>query len=391
MKTPLLFLAAAMVVAACTSRQQSGEEIEIILPSEDRNDTNFYDAVKSVEVIDLEVDSNYFYIEDADLRVSPNYYYFVNNRAPYLACYDKATGKVQFSRTIAGRSRAECNYIYNSFVMGDTIVVNDVGLLKMYDHCGKFIGTLNDTALWTDYLLPFGDGYIACDFDGSVYNSDDKCLTLFDKNFNAGETYFELPDGYKAFAHHHISNTSPNIYIFNDTLRFCVQNSFNLHLFPGGKTYRFVPSNPMPESVKAKSMDLDFSSKCVEQGYAMNVRNLVENQDFIMFEYEMSIKLYNVLFSKSDNKVYGWGGYVEDIRTPFDIWKILIGCSDILYSDGKYFYARLSKEEIDGLDEFEEIFTDQQRAVYDTMQARLARNADNEFEYFYLKILMAKE
>ena len=52
MRTPLLFLAAATIIAACTSHPGSGD-IEILLPGEDRNDTDFYDAVKSVEVIDL--------------------------------------------------------------------------------------------------------------------------------------------------------------------------------------------------------------------------------------------------------------------------------------------------------------------------------------------------
>lgn len=383
MKTPLLFLAAAMVVAACGSRQESGDEIEIILPGEDQNDTAFYKAIKSIEVIDLEVDSNHFYIDDADLRVSPNYYYFVNNRNPYLACYDKATGKVQFSRTIAGRSRAECNVIYSSFVMGDTIVLNDIGVLKMYDHTGKFLGTLNDTAIWTKYLLPLGDGYIACDFGGSPYSRNrSKCLTLFDKNFNAGESFFKLPKLYKAFAHYHISNSSPNVYMFNDTLRFCAQNTFKLHSFPDGKTYHFITSNPIPESLIKNPDDINFSLSLRDKGYAMEFQGLVENQDYIMFKYVMDMRRYGVLYSKRDNKVYGLGGYFE-YNTSADMWKSIVGGSDFLYSDGKYFYARAFHNAYGIFEKYNDLLDDRQRAIYDTMQARLARSDEKDFRFYY--------
>ena len=382
MKTNVLLLAAAMVVAACTS-QPSGEEIEIILPDESRNDTAFFNAIKSIEVIDLEVDSNHYYVDNADLRVSPNYYYFVSNRNPYLACYDKATGKVQFSRTIAGRSRAECNYIYNSFVMGDTIVVNDVGLLKMYDHNGNFLGTLNDTAIWTDYLLPLGDGYIACTFDGIPYSKNrSKCLTLFDKNFNVVESFFELPKLYKAFARYHISNSSPNVYLFNDTLRFCAQNSFKLHSFPDGKTYHFIAPNPIPESLIKNPNYIDFSLSLRDKGYAMEFHGLVENQYFIMFKYLMGVKRYEVLYSKRDNKVYGLGGYIE-YNTSADVWKSIIASSDFLYSDGKYFYARAFHNAYGIFKEYNDLLDDRQRAIYDTMQARLARSDEKDFRFYY--------
>ena len=403
MKTKsVLFLTAITVFAACTN-QPSGEEIEIILPDESRNDTEFYDAVKSVEVIDFEIDSNFVHTDECELLVSDNYYYFVKfgipqfGRKSRLACYDKATGKMMFSKTMDGRSRAECTRILNWFVKGDNIVLNDGGLLKMYNHTGKFLGTLNDTALWVKLLLPWGDGYIACNFDGSVY-SDDKGLTLFDSNFNAGESFFVIPESYRPFANSSVSNSSPNTYIFNDTLRFCVQNSFNLHSFPGDKTYRFIPSNPLPESMKTKQQvtDISFILTCLEKEYATSISGLVENQDFIMFRYQMGRKTFHVLLSKSDNKVYGFNDSnikvynSERIKAPFDIWKIFIGNSNILYSDGKYFYARCNRSVIDILKDYQSVFNDLQRSVYDTMQARLARNADNEFEYFYLKIEFSK-
>ena len=401
MKVPF-YLLVTMAFASCVSHQESSDN-GIILPGEDRNDTEFYDAVKSVEVIDFEIDSNFVHTDECELLVSDNYYYFVKfgipqfGRKSRLACYDKATGKMMFSRTMDGRSRAECTRILNWFVKGDNIVLNDGGLLKMYNHTGKFLGTLNDTALWVNLLLPLGDGYIACNFDGSVY-SDDKGLTLFDSNFNAGESFFVIPESYRPFANSSVSNSSPNTYIFNDTLRFCVQNSFNLHSFPGDKIYRFIPSNPLPESMKTKQQiaDINFIITCLEKGYATSISGLVENQDFIMFRYQMGRKTFHVLLSKSDNKVYGFNDSnikvynSERIKAPFDIWKIFIGNSNILYSDGKYFYARCNRSVIDILKDYQSVFNDLQRSVYDTMQARLARTADNEFEYFYLKIEFSK-
>ena len=81
MKKILSLLAAITVFAACTNRQESSD-IEIILPDESRNDTEFYDAVKSVEVIDFEIDSNFVHTDECELLVSDNYYYFVKFGIP---------------------------------------------------------------------------------------------------------------------------------------------------------------------------------------------------------------------------------------------------------------------------------------------------------------------
>ena len=211
-KSLLLFAAAAMVAAACSQKDVEGD-IEIILPEENNDASAFVDALKSVEVINLQVDSNYMYNEEADLRVSDNYYYFLfkkgfgfDNNGLQLMCYEKASGKLLFSRNIKGRAQSECNEVLNSFVKDDKFVANDVGKLRMYDHTGKYCGMLGDAE--SDYVLPLNDGYIGCDYSGSI-TDENKCLTLFDSKFNVKGCYFDIPKEYMEASHYGVGKTSP--------------------------------------------------------------------------------------------------------------------------------------------------------------------------------------
>lgn len=388
MKTKILsLLAAAMVFASCVSEfaastnQQENNEIEIILPEKDYDIEGFINALKSIEVINLQADSNSMYNEEADLRVSSNYYYFIS-RGLHLMCYEKATGKLLCSKNIMGRSRAECTFMSSAFVLGDSLVVNDVGVLKMYDHNGKFCGILGEPK--SSNVLPLGDGYVCCDKAGNYYDQN-RCITVLDSNFSEMGSYFKIPKGYKRLGSFRVANTSPDTYIFNDTLRFAYPYTFQLHSFPVNKTYHFIPSKPAPESEikKVERGDFaDFIRKMEFEGYACEFRDLVENEDFILFKYRMASKPYDVLYSKPDNKVYVFGGYI-DYKTSADMWKSIIGLSEFLYSDGKYFYARAFREAYNILESHKDLLDDRQRTIYDTMKARLAQSDEKDFRFYY--------
>ena len=388
-KSLLLFAAAAMVAVACSQKDVEGE-IEIILPESENGTNDIVAAIKSIEVINLQVDSNYMYNEDAQLRVSDNYYYFVtggliDRTRIQLMCYEKATGKLLFSRNIKGRAQSECVEYCNSFVKDDKIVINDCGTLKEYDHTGKFCGMKGETR--SNNLLPLGDGYVNFIADG--YGNEGKSIMLLDSKFNELESYFDVPEEYitGTFVGH---STSPNQYVFNDTLRFTYQYTFRLHYFPGGKTYHFVSAHPIPQSLLAnpnreyKQILFD----CLNNGYAHSLEGLVENQNYITFKYLIGSYLNFVLVSKRDNKAFcvGDGSDINENDFTQINWIVLLLGADNIFSDGKYFYARLKMPEYKYWEEHKEALDARQKVLFDAMTAQLAAHGGDDFQCFYLKI-----
>ncbi len=391
-KSLLLFAAAAMIAAACSQKSVEGE-IEIPLPDNDCDAEGFVNAIKSIEVINLQVDSNSFRISDADLRVTPNYYYFLTiPRGPWgikgywLMCYEKKSGKLQFSRDLQGRSRAECTYPCSSFVLGDTIVINDCGMLKMYNHNGKFCGVIGDSKS-NGVVLPLGNGYVCCDKEGNNNYSPDKCITLLDSAFNLADSYFAIPETYKPVAR---INKNSNVYVINDTLRFMYHHIFRLHSFPDDKTYHFAATNPMPESELKNcgntdtQASIEFTLRVVNNGYASSFEDLVENQDYMFFKYSMNRMSYYVLLSKCDNKVRCIKSKRDKIGTPIDVWAVMLS-SKFLYSDGRYFYFKTQPASgaFNFLNTSKDILDTKQRAVLDTMQARMAQTEEQDFPLFF--------
>lgn len=388
-KSLLLFAAVAMVVAACSQKDVEGE-IEIILPESENGTNEIVAAIKNIEVINLQVDSNYMYNEDAQLRVSDNYYYFVtrgliDRTRIQLMCYEKATGKLLCSRNIKGRAQSECTEYCNSFVKDDKIVINDYGTLKEYDHTGKFCGMKGETR--SNNLLPLGDGYVNFIADG--YGNEGKSIMLLDSKFNELESYFDVPEEYitGTFVRH---STSPNQYVFNDTLRFTYQYTFRLHYFPGGKTYHFVSAHPIPQSLLAnpngefKSITFD----CLNNEYAHSLDGLAENQNYIAFKYLIGNCPNFVLFSKRDNKVFNVGdesAEIDENNFTQILWINLLIGADNIYSDGKFFYARLNISGYKFWEKHKDAFDARQKVLFDAMTAQLAAYGGDDFQCFYLK------
>lgn len=378
----ILFTIFLLIFYGCGQCDFKNNEITIELPDNKADGIKFANSIKSFEVINLQVDSNYMYIEEADLRVSENYYFFLS-KGMQLTCYDKTTGELQFSRNIKGRGRNECVYANSSFIIGDNIIINDVGKLKSYDHTGKFCGMIGE--LESDYVLPFENGYISCCFYGSGYDRD-RCLTILDDEFNVKNSYFKIPKEYKPFCYSRIEQTSPDRYIYNDTLRFICQYTYRLHSFPGFKTYHFVTSNPIPKneiSNLGSELDPDFIERIYLNGYENVFYDLVENQDYIMFKYGLGMDTYCVLLSKYNNKVYSIGSDNEYSDVRIDVWKTLILWSHFLYSDGKYFYARAYEKAFEVLEMYKDVLDTKQLAIYETMRKCLESSDERDFVFYY--------
>ncbi len=392
MKNIHFFLfAVGIVFISCHQEDLAKNEIEIILSEKEDGTRNIVTAMKNIEIINLQIDSNYMYNEDAQLRVSNNYYYFVSSGVfdpsrIQLMCYDNATGKLLLSRNIKGRARNECIEVCNWYVKDDKIVINDCGTLKMYDHTGKFYGVLGKAK--SNCLLPMGDGFVNFIIGG--FGNNGKGIMLLDSAFNEKKSYFDVPDEYITGSYVRLSNTSPDKYVLNDTLRFLYQYTFRLHYFPGNKTYHFITPHPIPQSLLSNS-DGEFKSiinDCVINGYANYVTGLAENQNYITFKYMIGNFTNFVLLSKRDNKVFcvGDDSDVDETDLSNIVWINLLLGADIIYSDGKYFYMRAGKALYKLFDKYKDELDDRQRTIYEAMHRQMTANDVNDFNCFYFKI-----
>ena len=222
------------------------------------------------------------------------------------------------------------------------------------------------------------------------FGNDGKSIMLLDSVFNEKGSYFELPEEYITDSYVRLSNTSPDKYVLNDTLRFLYQYTFRLHYFPGGRTYHFVTPHPIPQSLLSNP-DGEFKSiifDCLNNDYANYVTGLAENQNYITFKYMLGNYSYFVLLSKRDNQVFsvGDGSDVDEANLSNIMWTNLLLWADIIYSDGKCFYMRASKELCNLWGKYIDVLDDCQRTVYKAMHEQTTTNNGNDIDFFYLKI-----
>lgn len=358
------------MLVSCANNSVKNNEIDIILPEDKDGLSEIVSAIKSIDVINLQIDSVYYYNENADLRVSDNYYYFINDdyntKKIQLTCYEKSTGNLMFSRNIRGRARNECVELCNMYIMDDNFVINDIGKLKVFDHTGKMCDMLCNTEYC--YLLPMGNAYVYIDLCGRSNNGN--CILMLDSEFNSEKSYFKVPEEYMTGSY--IRNLG-NIYVLNDTLRFYCQYTFRLHYFPGDKTYHFITSHPIPESLlenptcEAKSI----SFECLNNNYAHELYDLVENQDYISFKYMIGWIPNIVFLSKRDNAIYGIRGDSDDYEeiNSQTLWGALLYSGDFIYSDGKSFYMKVPISVYDYFHENENLLDSRLKAVYESMRS----------------------
>ncbi len=374
----------ALSCNSCNNSYSADNEIDIILPEKNADESEFVKHIKNVEIINLQMDSNYVYTDVSDLRVSDNYYYFIS-KGLQLTCYEKATGKLMFSRSVQGRGHGECAQANSYFTSGDNIVINAQGRLLSYNCFGDFCGILNAETC-SSYVLPINNGYICCDFRGTYYDRD-HCLTLLDSSFNVLGSYFKIPNEYKALATYGISNTSPDRYVFNDTLHFIYQFTYRLYSFPNGKTYHFIPSKPIPEDKIKKLSDVrdlfEFVNELEENKNAIQLYDLGEVENYMTFVYNLGpTTRYRVLIDKRNNNVYSIGNNRDNYDTSLDVWAVML-CSQVLYCDGKYLYAKAHRNAYKFLDRHAQCLDSMQMSVYKTMQEKLSATTERDFSFFY--------
>lgn len=370
-----------MIFIGCSEKSLKSDEVEILLTNDIDRTNEIVESIKSIDVINMEVDTNYMYNEDARMLVSDNYYFFINERFQ-LTCYEKATGKLMFSKNIHGRAQFECIDQCNTYVIDDKIVINDFGKLKVYDHMGNFCGKLSNTK--HNYLLPMGKGYVSFNSFGS---DDGKAILILDSAFNKIDTYFTIPEEYSVGSFIiNDSHTSPDKYVLNDTLRFYYQYTFRLHYFPGKKVYHFITSNPIPKSLLSNPSGefKSISSECMMNNYANSLYDLVENQDYISFKYLIGMNIYMVFISKHNNDAFPIK--FNDKIDSLEMWKTLLYSGNFIYSDGRCFYMRASIDLYKYLKEHEDILDVKLKAFCKTLQNYFVDIKIDNVTKFYCKI-----
>ena len=139
MKSPILLLAAAMVVAACTSRQQSGVPTIQVEPMTIRNSPD--EVFESCKVIILDSTRKALLTNPQKIMSTDNYY-FISDNWKQIKVFDKE-GRFVSEVNRVGRSGQEYLNVTNFDVVGSTVYVLSRGNQKLYEYDirGKYINS----------------------------------------------------------------------------------------------------------------------------------------------------------------------------------------------------------------------------------------------------------
>ena len=187
MKTHFLFLAAAMVVAACTSRQESGVPTIQVEPMAIKNSPD--EVFESCKVIFLD-STRKALLSNPQKIMSTDDYYFISDNWKQIKVFDKE-GRFVSEVNRVGRSGQEYLNVTNFDVVGSTVYVLSRGNKKLYEYdiCGKYINSYELDDWYAEALMV--DSHKALLFSNNS-NNKMKNYVLFD--LKQGKSVAECDD-----------------------------------------------------------------------------------------------------------------------------------------------------------------------------------------------------
>lgn len=337
-----------MGISACTTSENNKQTIvDIILPEGSSGNEEFIEKIGAINVIQLQIGDDYFYLDDPAVYVGDNYVYCLEKKTLKLMCFDKKNGQKLFSKPIKGRGPGECIEVDCMTGMADTLFLYDVtcGLIKKYNPNGKYLGNQNKDGLKVMSIYPMSNGnYISFDMRGSGYE-DEKCITTFDSNFNIVSTEMNVPTQFSDVISFSVGGSTNSWYMINDTLRFMFPFSHKLVLYPGYQTYNFVSSNPITDAQKNEFKD-DISAyvDASLDGYESAFEELIECRNSVMFKYSVNDITYQVLMNRKNLDVLTMTEpeislFEGDDVTTADLWGVVVHGSHMVATDGEKIYA----------------------------------------------------
>ena len=393
MKRKELLVAISLLFAAC------GPKVSETSTSVDRIDLSNYEGsvdqkIKSISVVNLDVDDSWSYINQSRMTMTANRYVFVHRYAKRLLMYD-LKGKKVVDRSIQGRGPGELNSVENVFAQDNKVYCFDDGdgSLISYDEKGKYVSKLSfeDGA---DYVYGLGDSFIGL----SIFRDD--YVYVYDKDLKQTGSFLELDEFFKYNSSSFGFN--PTSYLFKDSLRFIMSHDYTIYSLSNGSftpRFEFVAENSIPSSFYKQyegmhKNALDMSSDLAKGGYDYGFCSLAETERYLVFEYFSSKSgTKTCLFDKHDKTLYKSfvpERFIDEENasdvTSHDVWQNLIYYLIPSYSDGESVYFRISKDIYQVLKLSLDKLDDRQKSLYRDITRYMARNTLSDGDLLILRV-----
>lgn len=366
----------------------------------------YINCIDSVTILSLSVDKDWVYVNDPFMSNSSNSYFLLDRETYHLIRYDK-NGNKTFSKVIRGRGRGEVLNVGNIFCINDSVCIFDIGTgrIVIYDNQGQYKGFLNTkNEIIADVVFPMGENNYVATSNAGFSTKDRHFVSIMDKDFKIIKEHISLPN--YIYDMNVRSKNSNLACMYDDTLRFMLQFDYNVFSVTPDtimSSYYLKTSNPIQTSdISAKDKKPDNTLNLIQdfynKGYASFFSGFGETERFIMFNYVMNQKKYNVLIDKKDMKSYSFSlsDYLnEDMIDYLDddhllIWKLIISNCYLLYCDGDCAYCSVDAGLYNILKSAINILDDRLMKLYNEMNSYYTNNIISENDKVLIKVFFKK-
>ncbi len=383
-KLSLTAIALAALMTACSSKNEAITS-RIELPGTIDEDA-FAANVESISVMNLEMGDDWTLADGFNFSVDKNYIYMrkyshdaVTSRSRII-CFDQRSGKKISSRFISGRGPGEISDFVSMYCFDDNLFVTDyTGIIRQYDHNCSFVGKLHefDESLSGIQVLRLSNGKYAL-FSKIISHSDSAkpAVMLTDKSFNIKSSHFAVPQAPVG-----LSPGFTNLYYANnDTIRFFLSCDNHLYTLYGDteQTTELIVPNPLTvekayDEAKTGMILLNNLLK-----YDGRFGHLCESGRFVLFGYEINSYLHLTMLDKRTNGIISVICASEhNLNNTTDIVIDLFNRQKIIYTDGKFIYAKCKNSDLTSLLEGHDSILDERlKKTQAEYRAYMERNAE---------------
>ena len=349
MNHKLLTIAAlCATLAACNNTETNvTDRIEL---TETVDNEAFAANIESIDVLNLQMDDDWVFEDGIECALSDNYLYMVCGEKLRQTCHSLQSGEKLTGRMLRGNGPGELNGLGSMFCVGDTLFVLDgMGIVRQYDHNGRFLGKKHDFGETSDirFMLRQKNGdYVLIRHSYQPTDSVYYQVQLADQSFNIKAEHFALPLPRVVIV---ISGGGKPYCASGDAVRFFFYGQMDNHLYSlcGDSEQCIELGLPNPQTAEKyieasneimRTHTTDAFNKLFElDGF---FANLCESGRFICFGYLISHKRYIAMFDKRTNSavsIYSDGD--DEGNVPNYLYRIF-STMEVLYSDGEYIYAK---------------------------------------------------
>lgn len=296
---------------------------------------NLSSIVNDIKIIALQTNKESLLAEISKIEYDDSFYFIQNSQDKLIYVFDSIGN---FSHRIGSKGTGPGEVQHpERFALHknkkELWLVNNFSDLFKYDYSGKFKEKEPFKMFYNDFIILNNNNIYFHTSKLINYSQNGKnhhCFNLWIKTDNTKECFF--PYSYEVFPNGSMYfETRTPFSVFNDSITY--------HYAMNDTIYSIIENKVSPKYIidfGSKKSSLDFSTTPgknildyikTNSNDAFYVQNVLENADFLMFNYLMSQQRYKVLYSKKSNRLME-GFLVNDI-TGSDI--------EFIYTHGNTF------------------------------------------------------